>query len=524
MNTRVCMARGRAGRGGRRLGGPLAPLILATLVQLLALQRCCSLADPRQDAVDDDDDAARGKLSSIAASAVPPEDLGVGGTVEDADGYMHHFPTPFPTPPTPVPTPRPTPPTRSPTPSPTPPTRSPTPRLPDECVTIGGKTFCAPNQKSRTPFPTSPPTKYPTPAPTLRPTPPPSPAPTPLHQVTGAFVVYMRLELGGYTSAKHPLWHPRSTTVGVASKRFRDFDAAAADRLASALAQDWGVAHYDVRSEVEERTDQGIVVGLKVYAPSFMAARFVAQSARRVRMMLQMTLRSHGFHVGSTRTAGNFEFTGISIHERKAWEAKHRRSTGQESGTLNCDCDPFTETSTVTFCEQDPKGGSLKVTHELTGNPNEARPPGVAQARQFEELVGSKLRGHRCKLQWPSFQCKCCDCERGVADHPPPVSAPAPAPRLAAAPAPVTVPASAPVPAAAAGAAPPAAGYPPREDEAGAAAPPAHSMFYNPWLHVNSVSTPMDEWHKASDELPKSKAAPTQARNDAWLRRHGILP
>ena len=515
-----CLAHGRASRGTRCRGalGASSPSILATIVQLLALQRCCSLADPQQDAVDDDDMTTAGKggrLSAIAASAVPPEDLGVGGTVEDADGYMHYFPTPFPTPPTPVPTPRPTPPTQSPTPSPTPPTRAPTPKLPDECVTIGGKTFCAPNKKSRTPFPTSPPTRFPTLRPTPPPTPPPSPAPTPLHKVTGAFVVYMRLELGGYTSAKHPLWHPRSTTVGVQSKRFRDFDAVAADRLAKALSQDWSVPHYDVRSEVEERTDQGIVVGLRVYTPSFMVARFVAQSARRVRMMLQLTLRSHGFHVDSTRTAGNFEFTGISIHERKAWEAKHRHSTGQEKGTPNCDCDPFTETSTVTFCEQDPKGGSLKVTHELPGNPNEPRPPGVAQARQFEELSGVTLRGHRCKLQWPSFQCKCCDCERGVADHPPSVSVPAPAPVSTAVRAQAPVPASAPVPDTARGVeATPVAGYPPHKDEGDDH--PAHSMFYNPWLHVNSVSSAMDEWHKASDEVPG------RASNAAWLKKHMI--
>lgn len=402
------------------------------------------------------------RLRSETEGVPPPSDLGIA-TTRDADGTAHVFPTPKPTLPTLAPSPVPSPSTAAPAPAPTPPTPAP---LPDECHTLAGVTFCAPNVKNRTPFPTPPPSPYPTRYPTPPPSPEWTPGPTPRHAPTGAYVITMRGEIGGYTSPDHPSWHPAAKST----QRFLQFDARSQSIFRRTLAQAWRVPQYDVLFTVDARTDNGIVLDFRVYTPDRHAANWVVRSARELRMMLQVKLRSEGFALGSTTEAGNFEFLAIHVHERTKWEVAH----GERSTIPRCNCDPFTETSTVTFCTQSPTGGHIQVTHELRGDQN--APPGVAPAH-FVDLHGEQLRSHRCKVQWPSFNCKCCDCENGVSDHPPAQPAPSPVPPKAKS----------------------YAGYPPHKDEGGGAQTPGQT-FHNPWLDVDST-VDAHQWHRAADEV-----------------------
>ena len=302
-------------------------------------------------------------------------------------------------------------------------------------------------------------------------------SPTPQHAATGAFVVSMRGEIGGYTSPAHPSWHPAAKST----RRFLLFSSRRQEIFRRTLAEEWRVPPYNVRFTVDARTDNGILLEYSVFAATKRAANWIVESAKRLRMMLQVKLRASGFPLGSTTEAGNFEFLTTHIHERTKWEAQHGvHSTGSAP---HCNCDPFTETSTVTFCQQNPSGGHLQVTHEVRRDPT--APPGVGV--RFVDLRSDQLRSHRCKVQWPSFNCKCCDCKHSVmgqhfAQNTPTTAAPH-----------------------AAG----YAGYPPQNNEGGGKETPGQ-VFHNPWLDVDATAN-AHQWHKASDEGKPTNFRPLPA-------------
>ena len=105
-------------------------------------------------------------------------------------------------------------------------------------------------------------------------------SPTPQHAATGAFVVSMRGEIGGYTSPAHPSWHPAAKST----RRFLLFSSRRQEIFRRTLAEEWRVPPYNVRFTVDARTDNGILLEYSGFAATKRAANWIVESAKRLRM------------------------------------------------------------------------------------------------------------------------------------------------------------------------------------------------------------------------------------------------